>query len=399
MKLSDFLPERRDNLGHVAYLIVVITAYVTTFTYIPSLFSSPQLAVFLFVGFVYTILGIFGETYVDKKGGLYLRLLYFLVQILLGGTITYISRGAGWLALIPLASHSVTLLPRWGVFVISSALLGVLIIQGYLITRNFQDIATSLVSLLAAIIFVVAFTQITVSEQSARLEVERLANELTQANQQLREYAMRAEELAAVEERNRIAREIHDGLGHYLTALNMQLKASQAVFQQNPETALESLSKAQTLAQEALADVRRSVSALRADSSVKKPLPASLQELVEESSSLELQITFQQTGQAYQLPPQAELALFRSAQEGLTNIRKHAQASHALFSLDYAPGKVILTMKDNGIGVTIPGKGYGLLGLKERLNLLGGEVQTDTMPGNGFTLKVTLPVHSKVGIA
>jgi signal transduction histidine kinase len=395
MKLSDIIPDRRDYLGHLAYLIVVITAYVTTFTYIPSLFSSPQLALFLFVGFVYTILGIFGETYVDKKGGLYLRLLYFLVQILLGGIITYISRGAGWLALIPLASHSVTLLPRWGVFLISSALLGVLIIQGYLITRNFQDIATSLVSLLAAIIFVVAFTQITVSEQSARLEVERLANQLSQANQQLREYASRAEELAAAEERNRIAREIHDGLGHYLTALNMQLKASQAIFHHNQAAALESLSKAQTLAQEALADVRRSVSALRADPAGKKSLPNSLQELIEENSSTELNLTYQQTGQAQPLSPQAELALFRSAQEGITNIRKHALATQAVITLDYATNQVTLTLKDNGIGVTDPGKGYGLLGLRERLHLLGGEIQIYAKPGNGFTLTVTLPVQSK----
>jgi signal transduction histidine kinase len=174
----------------------------------------------------------------------------------------------------------------------------------------------------------------------------------------------------------------------------MQLKASQAVFEQNPATALESLSKAQTLAQEALADVRRSVSALRANPTGKKPLPDALRELVEESASQDLKTTFKLGGQPYSLSPQAELALFRSAQEGLTNVHKHAQATQAECLLDYSANQVILTITDNGIGLTNPGKGYGLLGLSERLHLLGGEVQTKTTPGHGFELIITLPIQA-----
>lgn len=382
-------------MGHLAFLIVVITAYITTFTYFPELFSSPYITIFLITGVVYILLGIFGETYVEKRGGIGLRLAYFGVQIILGGIIAYLSGGSAWLALLPLASHSVTLLPRWGIFAVSSTLLTILIIQGYLLAQSAQNIASSFVAFLAAIIFVVAFTQITVSEQHARLEVENLANQLSLANQRLREYALRAEELAAAEERNRIAREIHDGLGHYLTALNMQLKASQAVFDQNPATALESLSKAQILAQEALTDVRRSVSALRVDPAGKRPLPDALRELIEESSSQELKITFHTTGDPLPLSAQSELALFRSAQEGLTNIRKHAQATVANCELDYLPNQVKLTITDNGVGSESLGKGYGLLGLKERLHLLGGEVQTVTSPGNGFTLMIILPVSRK----
>lgn len=392
MSLSDFIPSRRDTMGHTAFLVVVVTAYISSFAYVPTLLTSPNLATFLMAGVIYCLLGVFGETYVEKKGSLVLRLAYFIVQILLGGMIAYMSRGAAWLALLPLAGHSVTLLPRWGVALVSTALLAVLVIQGFLITNNLQEIAPSFVSFLAAVIFVVAFTQITVSEQKARLEVERLARQLSEANQQLREYALRAEELAAAEERNRIAREIHDGLGHYLTALNMQLKASQAVFSQSPSTALESLSKAQTLAQEALADVRRSVSALRSSPAGKKPLPEVLRELVTESASEELEVNFILTGHPAPLSPQAELALFRSAQEGLTNIRKHAQAARAEFILDYAPNRVTLTIMDNGIGTTNLGTGYGLLGLSERLHLLGGDVQTDNTPGSGFSLIITLPI-------
>lgn len=374
---------------------MVITAYITTFAYIPELFSSPNIVLFLLAGVLYIIIGIFGESYVEKQKSLAIKLIYFLIQITIGGIIAFLSKGAAWLALLPLASHSITLLPRWGIFVISSALLTILVLQGYLITENIQEIAPSFVSLLAAIIFVAVFTQITVSEQNTRMEVERLAAQLSQANEQLREYALRAEELAAADERNRIAREIHDGLGHYLTALNMQLKASQAIFEQNPTKAYESLSKAQTLAQEALSDVRRSVSALRANPANQKPLPEALRELIEDKSFSELETIFIQSGQAFSLSPQAELALFRSAQEGLTNIHKHAQATQAEFHIHYSNDSVTLTIKDNGRGVDQLGKGYGLLGLKERLRLLGGDIETMTSPSDGFILKVSLPIQKK----
>lgn len=374
---------------------MVITAYITTFAYIPELFSSPNIVLFLLAGVLYIIIGIFGESYVEKQKSLAIKLIYFLIQITIGGIIAFLSKGAAWLALLPLASHSITLLPRWGIFVISSALLTILVLQGYLITENIQEIAPSFVSLLAAIIFVAVFTQITVSEQNTRMEMERLATQLSQANEQLREYALRAEELAAADERNRIAREIHDGLGHYLTALNMQLKASQAIFEQNPTKAYESLSKAQTLAQEALSDVRRSVSALRANPANQKPLPEALRELIEDKSFSELETIFIQSGQAFSLSPQAELALFRSAQEGLTNIHKHAQATQAEFHIHYSNDSVTLTIKDNGRGVDQLGKGYGLLGLKERLRLLGGDIETMTSPSDGFILKVSLPIQKK----
>ena len=149
------------------------------------------------------------------------------------------------------------------------------------------------------------------------------------------------------------------------------------------------------MAQEALSDVRRSVSALRANPANQKPLPEALRELIEDKSFSELETIFIQSGQAFSLSPQAELALFRSAQEGLTNIHKHAQATQAEFHIHYSNDSVTLTIKDNGRGVDQLGKGYGLLGLKERLRLLGGDIETMTSPSDGFILKVSLPIQKK----
>ena len=92
------------------------------------------------------------------------------------------------------------------------------------------------------------------------------------------------------------------------------------------------------------------------------------------------------------LAPAVELAVYRAAQEALTNVRKHAQASRADLTLDYRnDGWVQLTVRDNGLGATRPGDGFGLLGLSERVQLLGGRVATQTAAGQGFTLEVEVP--------
>ena len=137
----------------------------------------------------------------------------------------------------------------------------------------------------AGILFVVVFTQVAVSEQRLRTEAERLAQELGEANRQLREYATQVEELAVARERNRMAREIHDSLGHYLTAVNMQLEAARAVLASDPAKAQDALSKAQGLTREGLADVRRSVAALRVGPADDRPLAEALAALVRESEA------------------------------------------------------------------------------------------------------------------
>src|SRR5512140_1806651 len=96
-----------------------------------------------------------------------------------------------------------------------------------------------------AVMFVAFFSRLTLAEQRAREEVERLAAELAEANRKLRNYAVQAEELATTKERNRLAREIHDTLGHYLTVINVQLSAAQAVMETDHQRAADALGKAQ----------------------------------------------------------------------------------------------------------------------------------------------------------
>jgi signal transduction histidine kinase len=215
---------------------------------------------------------------------------------------------------------------------------------------------------------------------------------LGEANRKLREYAAQAEELATVKERNRLAREIHDGLGHYLTAINMQIAAGRAVMEGDPSLAQGPLGKAQELAQTGLAEVRRSVAALRASPLDNRPLREAVGALVDECRAAGIATEYAVHGEVRALAPQAEMTLYRVAQEGLTNVRRHAQASSAEIVLDYRQADgVRMTVHDNGLGSDDPSGGFGLLGVRERVHLLGGEVHIETAPGEGFTLWVEVP--------
>lgn len=224
----------------------------------------------------------------------------------------------------------------------------------------------------------------------ARHANQQLLEELRTAHDQLHD-------LAVAEERNRLAREIHDGLGHYLTATTMQIQGARALLENTDAanqapTALNALNKAETLLQEALADVRRSVAALRVAPTENRPLPAAIGDLVAEYRAITgLEAQFDLVGLPRSLNPQIELTLYRVAQEGLTNVRKHAQAGRVEVVLAYETDKVGLRIGDDGRGMGETGNGYGLLGLRERVQLVGGQVNIRTAPEQGFRLEVEIP--------
>jgi signal transduction histidine kinase len=244
-----------------------------------------------------------------------------------------------------------------------------------------------------AVLFTLAFTLLAVSAERARGDVERLACELSEANRRLREYSVQAEELAATRERNRLAREIHDTLGHYLTVVNVQIEAARVMFERDPQKAHDSLNKAQSLTQEGLLDIRRSVSALRASPLDNKDLVDVLRQSVEAMSSSGLDAEFKLAGSVRPLSQPIKLTLFRAAQEGLTNIQKHSRATRACLTLDFSrANRIRLTVSDNGVGSTDAStKGFGLIGLRERAHLAGGTLNIHANPSEGFTLEVEVP--------
>jgi signal transduction histidine kinase len=257
-----------------------------------------------------------------------------------------------------------------------------------------------------ALVFTLAISHVLVREKAIRTRSEHLLAELgeahqhlEEAHQQLRLYAEQVEELATTKERNRLARDIHDSLGHYLTIINVQLEKALAFRERDQGEADQAVRDAKRLASEALQDVRRSVGTLRAMEEV-FAFTLTTTELVERFQSSQLAVTLQMKGSDEGYAKQALLSLFRTAQEGLTNIQKYAAASLVQLEIDFGASAATLCLIDNGRGfepgmlaALAPGRqgGYGLQGIRERLELLGGSLQIHSRPGEGTRLRATVP--------
>lgn len=322
--------------------------------------------------------------------------LHLAVQLALAQLVVWLAGPANivgllWLVLLPPIGHSILFL-RWpgiAAVALTSVALHTVDVGWW---HGWAVVPVALPGFGVAVLFTLAFTQITVSAERARGEVERLAAELSEANGKLREYALQAEELAATRERNRVAREIHDSLGHCLTVVHVQLEAARATLGRDPAGALDALGKAQRLAQAGLQDIRRSVAALRVPPLHDRSLADAVRQLASESHAAGLAVDVAVPGDARALSPQAALTLYRAAQEGLTNCRKHSQAASASVLLDFrSPECVRLIVRDPGVGAGDTAQGFGLLGLRERAQLLGGRLRVHTAPGRGFELEVEVP--------
>jgi signal transduction histidine kinase len=375
--------------GGWAFVITVVIAYAQWVSSGIQPLISLRALVLLVLGVVYLGLGILLINSNIPNSRIVL-LSYIGVQVFLGMVIVYVGESTTWLVIFPIISQVVILLPRRGAFLINGAIyLGLLLFLSIWNDGKFNwQVAFGL---LCGMVFVILFSQIVLSEQNSRSEIERLYAELSVANNKLHEYAVKVEELATVQERNRLARDIHDGLGHYLTALDMQIKAAQAVLDQDRPRAMDALTKAQALTEGALSDVRQSVATLRGDPTLSQPLPEAIDSLLSECRAEGLVAEIKTTGEYHLLASQTDLTLYRVAQEALTNVRKHALASRVDVTLLYEATRVCLTVCDNGIGAEQPEGGFGLFGLRERVQLLHGSMTIRTAPRQGFCIEVELP--------
>jgi signal transduction histidine kinase len=324
-------------------------------------------------------------------------LSYFLVQITLAVMVYWIADRGGipnlaWMVLLPPVAYSVFLLSWRGIASVSLVALAVLV-ASFLRWHGLQFAAYAGLAFSFAILFTIVFAILAVHSEKSRNQVQHLAAELSEANAQLRAYALQAEELAASRERNRIAREIHDGLGHCLTVANVQLEAARTLKEIDAERAWEAVRKAQAFTRQGLEDVRDSVASLRTSPLEKQSLINALQALAQNNEGALPVLEFQCKGSLRPLTPAVELSLYRAAQEGITNAQKHSQAKRACVVLDFTQtDHVVISVADDGIGAgNEVGHGFGLLGLRERAQLLGGNLWTHSEPNAGFSLKFEVP--------
>jgi signal transduction histidine kinase len=378
--LTRRIPALDSGLVNRALVVLTCGAFVTLLVESTAL-AQPLPGIVLAA--VYALLAVFGYRWVDRQEPLRRRRLagaYVTLQLALG-YLVFGAAGLGvgaTLLLMVLVSQSVLLLPLPAAVVVTAAI--PLVHLG----MAWGDGLRNGLGMLAAAAFTAVVTELLRREQRARAE-------LAAANVRLRGYAAQAEELATTQERNRLARDIHDGLGHHLTVVQMQVQAARAVLPTDPAKADAVLEKAQRQSTEALAEVRRSVSALR-EARVAPPLVDGVKQLADDASAAGVPTELEVTGTVRPLGSAAEESLYRAAQEGLTNVRKHAAAGWARLLLHYGDdGTVRLEVCDDGRGAAPAGDGFGLLGLHERAERLGGRVDLESAPGAGTTLRMTVP--------
>lgn len=256
--------------------------------------------------------------------------------------------------------------------------------------------------------FAVGASAALVEARRRREETEELLGELEAAHAELRRYSARVRDLTVAEERARMAREMHDSVGHYLTVVNVGLENAQRFRTTRPDAAWEEVGQAKNLTREALAETRRWVRALKPLTLEDRAGPDAMAALARSFEGTGWAVGFDVAGAPRDLPGETELVLYRALQEGLTNALRHANAQRVRASLafdDGDGGHVRLTVADDGRGAPDdtagatrehpPDGGFGLAALHERAEAAGGTVSPASAPDGGFVLRVELPVEGR----
>jgi signal transduction histidine kinase len=225
--------------------------------------------------------------------------------------------------------------------------------------------------------------------------LRRQQQSLEAANIRLTHYASTLEQLATTRERNRLARELHDTLAHTLSGLSVQLETLKAYWDVDPKAASSILDKSLAAARSGLKETRRALQALRASPLDDLGLALAITTLAKESAqraNLKLELSI--TDDIPTLSPDVEQCVYRVAQEAITNVVSHAGAKRLAVRLESAGGKVTLAVKDDGAGFDMEkvdkATHFGLTGMREHVQLVGGELNIITKPGTGTTVRLTV---------
>jgi PAS domain S-box-containing protein len=215
------------------------------------------------------------------------------------------------------------------------------------------------------------------------------------------EYSQQNREMAVLEERNRMAREIHDTLAQGFTGIVLQLEAGEEALESDPVQAHWHLDRARALARDSLQSARRSVWNLLPETLEQHSLETAMQKEVDSfARDQEGEVTFSICGERRECPSDVQTALFRICQESLANVRRHAEAKKVDVVLDFLPEVVCLRVKDDGVGfdaaakrTPVRGGSFGLTGMEQRARLVGGRLSVKSQEGQGTLIEVSMPVR------
>lgn len=398
----------RDEIAfHAVTLLVVASVYGW------SLFASPELrAPVRLIPFSRLILLHAGLLVIAVRLEPRRRWLpfYFVAQGILvfaiNQTTSITGEAFGWYLYLSLAAQSIGLLNH-------RTRLAALLAAGYLTLALFHYVWLWGLSALPAFLllaapqnfFVIAFVLLFFREAGARRRALELLSELEIAHQdlesahrQLAEYAARVEDLTLLSERQRLARELHDTLAQGLAGLILQLEAvDKQLTRARPERAQAITQQAMARARLALADARRAIDDLRASDSTSGSLVEMIRDEVARFTSATGISCKLELGLLPSIPVSLRDHAFRAVSEGLTNVARHARATHVWVHLAEMDGVLEIAIKDDGTGFDLVDASaatghYGLIGLRERVRLVGGSLELKSASGQGTALTLRIPI-------
>ncbi len=273
-------------------------------------------------------------------------------------------------------------------------IIGILYLENNLSSSAFTKEHITILELLtiqAAISIENARLYSTMQELNEQLE-EKVEKRTRFLEQSQRETAEALAEKSVLQERNRIAREIHDVVGHTLTTTIVQMEASKRLFAKDSELAMEKLNLAQELIRKGLQDIRKSVKMLKEDES-SFDLLQEMKDLVTQTSlnaGVEIETHFSPSLPELALP--IKKVLYHALQEGLTNGIRHGNSTRFIITLEKVNHHIVLIIKDNGVGVDKIKFGFGLEAMKERVEELQGRHHVTTEKGKGVIIEISIPV-------
>ncbi len=232
-----------------------------------------------------------------------------------------------------------------------------------------------------------------------------LARELSEKAERAEHERALGEARAIADERRRVARELHDVLAHDLSVMVVQASAAQRIADRNPEQATEAARLIERTGREALAEIRHLFGAVRRGEGEELEAPglARVARLAERARDAGLPVELRIEGDRRELPPGVDLAAYRVIQEALTNSLKHAGPARADVLVRYSTAMLTLEITDDGVGpngndaATAPGGGHGLVGMRERVALYGGDLEAGRRRGGGFAVRARLPLNGGGG--
>ena len=327
------------------------------------------------------------------------KALYFIISIATWLAITHFSPGFVWLVTVYIFHTFTILSPVVAIPVVVFLIFAIQVIdsvgEGWavLLAALGQNLVGTAVSLsFTFLIYGFIRNIMSTNKQQAKLvaQLQKAQHELKIAHQQ-------ESELAVLQERERLARDLHDGLGHSLVALSLQLEAIQRLYPVDPQRASAQVDEMKVVTREATLALRRSLAGLRAPGLGKRPLRQAIEQIcVEVGERTAAQVSWQLADEADSLRPKIAEAIWRVTQEALTNVEKHAQAQQVQVALKMTPDLVTLLVQDDGVGLTAvaenkPGH-YGIRGMRERVEGLGGSFQLHSNGQGGTQVQLQIPL-------